>query len=1740
MVAGSEIDERFAGIRLEKQATTNSEVKGSGAKPINLILQDDNKPTTLPIKPRQYQVELYQQALKKNTIIYLGTGLGKTFIVVMLLKSPQIDEQIQKGRRVIFLAPTQDLVKQQAEYIYRQVSYKVKVYCGRTCNTGLHIDNWNKEVWDAELLKYEVLFMTPAILNQALAINALNWASIGLLIFDEVHHAASSKKELSGKKGGSQYSQILKHYSHMHYSASVGNPSTKFLGLTASLINNMPKDASAIKNGVLDLERKLFAECITDLSAIESKPKHVIWTYKKSEISMKNDTLIRLFCDYAKRYEDALETAKIDRMSALGPKNEEDKRVLAYHNRLKLASSGFSIKPKSFHKVLKQMAAIRANSGLWTLANICYNLVKAMDKHSKASCISDAIRPVYQEFGSILRKVLSAINDLMGANYTSLLLDYTQPKLLCLLEILQREHARMVDKTGPKETFSCIVFVKSRVEVVAICSWLIMVSQHIDGYDFIKANYAIGLSATMASKWACITRRKSTEQSLMLEDFRRGKLNVIVTTSVLEEGIDLPVCSTVIRYDTAETFRVYVQSRGRARQQESSFVVISELGKSRETEKALHGFYDVEALIRKIMKKDDQRTQVSLTEYRAPIVNTYGVSGSGGRWADCDHEDCFRIPEKSIHISPAVARAVLNRYFSLLSRRRPYLGGLQHELKQVCGVLFRMTIFFPSGCPAAVKESVSGRPRRTIGAAGSSAVIAAFDALYKAGEIDCHGVPVQFTEDNIDKLLADYNMAPDFSKLSKHLEGEKVERGGKCYHQYEWKLCHLNDYNIYQKKPTKNQLYKLYRIVFTRRNDQSVRQETVGYFENPTIGIIVDASQDHLANLPVTIWSHYGEFKVEYNLIDDGFEIDDKAHKAYLVYTMSLMGTFWNLQDLSLVSFPEKCLFYFVPLSTSTDDISKTRLRGNFYKRNGIGRGAIVQMNKSHTNEENSTKRFLVHEIRTDMNAHSRIPGCQETFKERLERQDIQVKDPNQPVVMVYPISKEFGRTSHGKQVRSNDRTQPVYYLSQCFECVSFEPHEAYQAYNLPEIAYQIYINVLVLDLEKRFKRATASNRSDKVEFGQQSWQIANYDANVNDDTMAVSQDNLNGDCNTSDQLKTIRGNTMANKPNQTKENRPKTTIQFDNSDLSSLSGAEPETSHYYVGDELGSTYVSSSVSDSSAPATRGRDVMPAKQTQFDGCSSDSVTSGQMYLQMANLGRPTIERINFTPLLSQPKPSSSNVSSILALPHKTLAHQQRIEEILRNFHTGMIDLHQFMGEEQVYERLGHKVDLNIKPPLKFDTRPTNKPAGDVPLSRAFIEAITTRKASSHANLEALENIGDSFLKYFTSVQLFKYLGGDDQLDEGRLTSARSRLISNEHFSHLAKKNELGYYAINHKFDRGILNAVLGSYKLPVDNSLRLKDLADMFESLIGACLVYGGEYEAILAIKWLGLGHIIRADAFTRFQRHGVAFSRHQRATALARVDADELKRCMMQVMRFQSIIKYKFNDASYLVQAFTHASEIPRCTDSYERLEFLGDAILDFLVTMTLYDAGINKDPGQMTSSRSALVNNCTFAKLAIKYKFDIFIRQKNQQLFDELNRVNESAKSDPELKFLDIVDFDRISKTLADVFEAVAGAIYLDSGCSLDTVFSIYYPMLKDLIDEEIRKPTKNVIQQLYERFPGKDRIKFEFHQATGKDGKFVECAECFIDHLARGSSEGHSRKQAKMRAILKVMNNLPTIQS
>ena len=167
-------------------------------------------------------------------------------------------------------------------------------------------------------------------------------------------------------------------------------------------------------------------------------------------------------------------------------------------------------------------------------------------------------------------------------------------------------------------------------------------------------------------------------------------------------------------------------------------------------------------------------------------------------------------------------------------------------------------------------------------------------------------------------------------------------------------------------------------------------------------------------------------------------------------------------------------------------------------------------------------------------------------------------------------------------------------------------------------------------------------------------------------------------------------------------------------------------------------------------------------------------------------------------------------------------------------------------------------------------------------------------------------------------------------------------------------------------------------------------------------------------------------------------------------------------------MIGYVWRDKAYLLQAFSHASFYPnRLTDCYQRLEFLGDAVLDYLITRHLYQDRRLHSPGALTDLRSALVNNTIFACLAVRHQFHKFFKHLSPGLQNVCDRfvriqaengwkVSEECYLIEEDETEEAEDIE-VPKALGDIFESVAGAIYLDSGLSLDAVWKVYFRMMR-----------------------------------------------------------------------------------
>lgn len=166
-----------------------------------------------------------------------------------------------------------------------------------------------------------------------------------------------------------------------------------------------------------------------------------------------------------------------------------------------------------------------------------------------------------------------------------------------------------------------------------------------------------------------------------------------------------------------------------------------------------------------------------------------------------------------------------------------------------------------------------------------------------------------------------------------------------------------------------------------------------------------------------------------------------------------------------------------------------------------------------------------------------------------------------------------------------------------------------------------------------------------------------------------------------------------------------------------------------------------------------------------------------------------------------------------------------------------------------------------------------------------------------------------------------------------------------------------------------------------------------------------------------------------------------------------------MKLSEFENKIDISFNKKELLEQAFIHRSfinENPRSGLAHnERLEFLGDAVLELVVTEFLYAKYKDHNEGDLTAYRSALVNAVTLGQLADELSFNDFMKLSKGEAKD-VSRARSSI--------------------LADAYEAVVGAIYLDQGYNAVQNFISKTLLVKteDIIRQGLYKDAKSFVQE------------------------------------------------------------------
>ena len=222
-----------------------------------------------------------------------------------------------------------------------------------------------------------------------------------------------------------------------------------------------------------------------------------------------------------------------------------------------------------------------------------------------------------------------------------------------------------------------------------------------------------------------------------------------------------------------------------------------------------------------------------------------------------------------------------------------------------------------------------------------------------------------------------------------------------------------------------------------------------------------------------------------------------------------------------------------------------------------------------------------------------------------------------------------------------------------------------------------------------------------------------------------------------------------------------------------------------------------------------------------------------------------------------------------------------------------------------------------------------------------------------------------------------------------------------------------------------------------------------------------------------------------------------------------------MNLEQFEANIGYKFNNRNLLKKSLTHTSyAYENKVDSNEKLEYLGDSILEFVVSNFLYNNYTNLSEGEMTKVRANVVCEKSLFVIAKRHNFSDFLY---------LGKSERASKNSKEA-------------IMSDAVEALIAAIYLDS--SLENAEKFIIDNLREYIDESTKhvgdKDYKTVLQEKLQ-VHGDVSIKYNVLKELGPDHEKVFIVEVVCDNKKLAEGMGKNKKQAEMDAAKNALTNM-----
>ncbi|KAK2797192.1 hypothetical protein FQN50_009291 [Emmonsiellopsis sp. PD_5] len=478
-----------------------------------------------------------------------------------------------KGNTIValvwFLAPTVVLATQQHAAISKQLSaYQTRLLLGSD-----NVQYWStKEVWDDMLLNIRVVVSTAQVLLDAMTHGFVTMRQIALLVFDEAHHCAASAPA----------NVIMQNFYHgrLHPFGITDFP--HILGLTAS-----PEKLEK-------LEANLHARCVApkihreELMQYVYLPEHCTITFQ-NDVSAPTPMLRSL----------------IEAVDGIDIEEDPSIKILRKKNDLKSIGKLDKYLEKrntpclsQLSKFLNRSISMYQNLGPWAADAFIFEVVKRVK--SKVSRHSMEVLTSWDKEDDIfILDTLSKIQIPQEIDYWDSEPERVSEKVDLLVDLLEKEYTP--DFTG-------IIFVQQRATVKMLSH---LIAKHPRLKNIIAGPF-VGDSGYDGRKAEIIELHDARDQKTAVADLKSGKKNLLIATSVLEEGIDVSACHLVVCFDPVSNLRSFIQRRGRARRDRSKFVMfldasdISRLEKWSKMEAEMKEMYEDDMRIcEAIRKKED-------------------------------------------------------------------------------------------------------------------------------------------------------------------------------------------------------------------------------------------------------------------------------------------------------------------------------------------------------------------------------------------------------------------------------------------------------------------------------------------------------------------------------------------------------------------------------------------------------------------------------------------------------------------------------------------------------------------------------------------------------------------------------------------------------------------------------------------------------------------------------------------------------------------------------------------------------------------------------------------------------------------------------------------------------------------------------------------------------------------------------------------------------------------------------